>query len=170
MVALAQWHCICSLYNYVSKFLYNLLITASDVYLYSLASFCIISIVLSRSFVELLRKDISCSQFTLAENSFLLKFWNMLLHDRNNIITRLTLFLQRKYLIIFLLYHLLAFSASSYSSFSRWLDRFHPQTSPFSTRHIIWLNYEVSSQLSQPMSILFSYLNSVLQNLKKVIF
>ena len=44
------------------------------------------------------------------------------------------------------------------------IDGFHPKTSPFSTRHLIWVNYEVLSQLSQPMSILFSYLNSVRHN------
>ena len=43
-------------------------------------------------------------------------------------------------------------------------DRFHPKTTPFSTRHLILVNYEVLSQLYQPMSHLFSYLNSVRHN------
>ena len=38
------------------------------------------------------------------------------------------------------------------------------QDVPFSTCHLIWVNYEVLSQLSQPMPLLFSYLNSVQHN------
>ena len=41
---------------------------------------------------------------------------------------------------------------------------FQPKTSPFSTRHLIWVNYEVLSQLFQPRALLFSYLNSARHN------
>ena len=44
-------------------------------------------------------------------------------------------------------------------------DGFHPKTPPFSTRNLILVNYKVLSQLSQPISLLFSYLNSVRHNL-----
>ena len=37
-------------------------------------------------------------------------------------------------------------------------------TSPFSTRYLILVSYEVLSQLYQPMSILFLYLNSERHN------
>ena len=40
------------------------------------------------------------------------------------------------------------------------MDGVQPKTSPFSTSHPIWVNYKVVSQLSQPISLLFSYLNS----------
>ena len=45
------------------------------------------------------------------------------------------------------------------------IDRFQPETSPFSTRYLIWVNYNVVSQLSQPTFVSFSYLNSVRHNL-----
>ena len=35
---------------------------------------------------------------------------------------------------------------------------FQPKTSPFSTRHPIWVNYKILIQLSQPISLLFTYL------------
>ena len=44
------------------------------------------------------------------------------------------------------------------------IDGFQPNTSPFSTHHLIWVNYEVLSRISQPMSILFSYLNNARRN------
>ena len=44
-------------------------------------------------------------------------------------------------------------------------DRVQPKTSPFSTRHLILLNYKGVSQLSQPILLSFSYLNSARQNL-----
>ena len=46
----------------------------------------------------------------------------------------------------------------------KYSDGFQPKTSHFSTRHLIWVNNEVLSQLSQPMSLLFYYLNSVRHN------
>ena len=42
---------------------------------------------------------------------------------------------------------------------------FQPKTPPFSTHHIIWVKYEVLGQISQYMSLLFSYSNSVRHNL-----
>ena len=44
-------------------------------------------------------------------------------------------------------------------------DGFQPKTSHFSTRHLVGVNYKGLSQLSQPISPLFSYLNSVRHNL-----
>ena len=44
------------------------------------------------------------------------------------------------------------------------IRRVPTQDTPFSTRNIIGVNNEVLSQLSQPMYILFSYLNSVQHN------
>ena len=41
------------------------------------------------------------------------------------------------------------------------LDRVHPNTSPFSTRHLIFLNYTYVSQLFQLIYLSFSYFNSV---------
>ena len=43
MVALARQHCSCSLYNYVSKFISNLLVTDSDVDFCSMDSVSLIS-------------------------------------------------------------------------------------------------------------------------------
>ena len=45
------------------------------------------------------------------------------------------------------------------------IDGVHPKTSPFSTRHPIWVNYKVVSQLSQPILLLCSCLNSARHNL-----
>ena len=45
------------------------------------------------------------------------------------------------------------------------VNRVHPKTFPFSTRHLVFENYEVVSQLSQPMFLSFSYLNSVQHNI-----
>ena len=39
------------------------------------------------------------------------------------------------------------------------------KTPPFSTRHLILVNYKVLSQLSQPIFLSFSYLNSARHNL-----
>ena len=44
-------------------------------------------------------------------------------------------------------------------------DRVHPKTPPFSARHLIWVNYKVVSQFSQPILLSFSYLNSVRHSL-----
>ena len=44
-------------------------------------------------------------------------------------------------------------------------DMVQTKTPPFSTRHLIWVNYKVLSQLSQPISLLFSYLNSARHNI-----
>ena len=41
------------------------------------------------------------------------------------------------------------------------LDVVQPNTSRFSTRHLIWVNYKILSQLFQPIYLEFSYLNSV---------
>ena len=117
MLGLSQRHCSLSLSNYVSTFLSNFLVTDSDADFWSMASFCISSIALSRSFVGFLMKSISRSNFRLAENSFLLKFLNMLLRYIKKIITRLVLFWRRQYSIIFLLYHFFACSSSFCSSF-----------------------------------------------------
>ena len=43
-------------------------------------------------------------------------------------------------------------------------DGVQPKTSPFSTRHLIWVNYKVVSKLSQPIFISFSYLNRAQHN------
>ena len=43
--------------------------------------------------------------------------------------------------------------------------RVHPKTSPFSTRHPISANYKVVIQLSQPIFLSLSYLNSARHNL-----
>ena len=40
-------------------------------------------------------------------------------------------------------------------------DRIHPNTSPFSTHHLIWLKYKGVSQIFQLIYMVFSYLNSV---------
>ena len=45
------------------------------------------------------------------------------------------------------------------------LDRVQTKTLPFSTRHIILLNYKVVSQLSQLSFLSLSYLNSAQHNL-----
>ena len=45
------------------------------------------------------------------------------------------------------------------------VDVVHPKTYPFSTLHIIWVNCKYLSQSSQPMSLLFSYLDSVRHSL-----
>ena len=39
-------------------------------------------------------------------------------------------------------------------------DGVQPKMSPFSTRHIIWVKYKVANQLSRPIYLSFSYLNS----------
>ena len=44
-------------------------------------------------------------------------------------------------------------------------DGVHPKTPPFSTSHLIWVNYKVVSQLSQPVFVSFLYLNSGRHNL-----
>ena len=44
------------------------------------------------------------------------------------------------------------------------LDRVQPKTSPFSTRHLIWVNYKVVSQLAQPI-LSFLHLNNARHNL-----
>ena len=48
---------------------------------------------------------------------------------------------------------------------SIFIDRVQPKTSPFSTRHTTWVNYKVLSQLSQPIFVSFSHLNSAQHNL-----
>ena len=52
-----------------------------------------------------------------------------------------------------------------YSGMGRYYDVIQSKTSPFSVHRFIWLNYTFLGQLSQPISLLFSYLNSVLHNL-----
>ena len=44
-------------------------------------------------------------------------------------------------------------------------DGVQPKTPPFSTRHLIWVNDKVVSQLFQPIYLSFLYLNSVGHNL-----
>ena len=44
-------------------------------------------------------------------------------------------------------------------------DVVQPKTSPFSTCHLIWVNYKVLSELSQPISLSNSHLNSARHNL-----
>ena len=44
-------------------------------------------------------------------------------------------------------------------------DVVHPKTSPFSTRHLIWVKYKVLIQLYQLIFLSFSYLNSARHNL-----
>ena len=44
-------------------------------------------------------------------------------------------------------------------------DVFQTKTSPFSTHHIILVHYKVLGQVSQPISLLFSYLNSAQHDL-----
>ena len=44
-------------------------------------------------------------------------------------------------------------------------DVVQPKTPPFSTCHLIWVNCKVLSQLSQPIYLLFSYLNIARHNL-----
>ena len=44
-------------------------------------------------------------------------------------------------------------------------DVVQPKTYPFSTRHLILVNYKVLIQSSQPISLSFSYLYSARQNL-----
>ena len=53
-----------------------------------------------------------------------------------------------------------------FTSQRRWqiTDWVQPKTSPFSTRHIHSMNYKVLSKLSQPIPLLFSYLNSARHN------
>ena len=43
-------------------------------------------------------------------------------------------------------------------------DVVQPKTTPFYTCHQIWVNYKILSQLSQPISIVFSSLNSAQQS------
>ena len=66
MSALSRRHCSCSSHSF-TKFLSNLLSTASDLNLCSMASFFMSSIASSRSFVDVLRKEISRSNFFLEE-------------------------------------------------------------------------------------------------------
>ena len=123
MVALSWRHCNHSFYNFVSNFLFEILITDSGVDFFPMASFCINLIVLSRSFVGLSGKAISCSNFHLEENSFLLKLGKPLLHDRNKITTRLMLVWQRQYFIIFILCHFIAFRNSLCYYLSRFISK-----------------------------------------------
>ena len=123
MVALSWRHCNHSFYNFVSNFLFEILITDSGVDFFPMASFCINLIVLSRSFVGLSRKAISRSNFHLEENSFLLKLGKPLLHDRNKITTRLMLVWQRQYFIIFILCHFIAFRNSLCYYLSRFISK-----------------------------------------------
>ena len=44
-------------------------------------------------------------------------------------------------------------------------DGVQPKMSQFSKRHLFWVNYKVVSQLSQPIFLSFSYLNSPRHNL-----
>ena len=47
-----------------------------------------------------------------------------------------------------------------FSSTNGVADRVQPKTPPFSTCHIVSVNYKVASQLPQPIFLSFSYLNS----------
>ena len=53
----------------------------------------------------------------------------------------------------------------SYPFLTSVIDVVQPKTSPFSTRHLILVKYNFLSQLYQPISLLFSYLNSERHNL-----
>ena len=55
-----------------------------------------------------------------------------------------------------LVYYILSYSIG---------DGFQPKTSPFSTYHLIRVNYKVLSQLSQSVFLFFSYFNSARHNL-----
>ena len=44
-------------------------------------------------------------------------------------------------------------------------DGVQPKTPPFSTRHLIWVNYKVVSQWSQPILLSITYLNGARHNL-----
>ena len=46
------------------------------------------------------------------------------------------------------------------------IDKVQPKTYPFSTRHLIWVNYKFVSQLYQPIFDSFSYLNIARQKFR----
>ena len=50
--------------------------------------------------------------------------------------------------------------SSSYESTTFPYDEVQPNTHPFSTRDLIWVNYQVVSPLFQPIFLPFSYFNS----------
>ena len=59
------------------------------------------------------------------------------------------------------IYHsIFAITSTSNSILSGTVDGVQPKMSPFSTRNIIWVKYQVVSQFFQPIFLTFSYLNS----------
>ena len=118
MVALDWRHFSLSLSNHFSKIISNILIRAFDVDICPMASFCISSIVLSRSFIGFLIKEISRSRFCLAEKLVLLQFGNPFICDRNKLTTILMIFWQKQYFFLIILYHFIVLIASPCSYFS----------------------------------------------------